>query len=340
MADTSTEIQNAYNAKTQALIEEVTKALLSVDAAGDNVRSLQRATRDLQKAIMALENVSQGESLGLAAAANSLDQIPVGDRASLFTQLGLGSYALQGQFRDIEIIAHRGFRDHSIQNTMLAFTTCLGAGADSIELDVQVTSDGVAVCYHDDDLSSLTNRSGVVTATSSSTVLAAELKQAVGTPYEGQVKVPKFSELLEYVKEKRCRFYPEIKGAKGADDVKMIVNMVQDAGLSELCCWQAFQHDDLDTVRQLDAVCEIGYLTSSGDITYLQQLAARAAALRPSSLLIERSDIYKNQSIVEYARIRGVDIGTWTIDTRDQLDSLKKVGVRRLMCDQAVGDNR
>lgn len=50
--------------------------------------------------------------------------------------------------------AHRGatLGGKFDENTWLAFAAALGQGASHIETDVQVTSDGVAVLFHDDDL--------------------------------------------------------------------------------------------------------------------------------------------------------------------------------------------
>merc|ERR1712087_524473 len=38
------------------------------------------------------------------------------------------------------------------ENTMLAFNAAAAQGADFVELDVQVTKDGVPVIWHDDDI--------------------------------------------------------------------------------------------------------------------------------------------------------------------------------------------
>ncbi len=52
------------------------------------------------------------------------------------------------------VLAHRGLAiaPGIDENTLLAFEAAILAGANYIESDVQVTSDGVAVLFHDDDL--------------------------------------------------------------------------------------------------------------------------------------------------------------------------------------------
>jgi glycerophosphoryl diester phosphodiesterase len=58
------------------------------------------------------------------------------------------------------IIAHRGASAEAPENTLAAFRRALALGVDGIELDVQVTRDGVPVVFHDSTLVRLTGRRG------------------------------------------------------------------------------------------------------------------------------------------------------------------------------------
>ncbi|MEY4425412.1 MAG: hypothetical protein RJB56_1039 [Actinomycetota bacterium] len=51
------------------------------------------------------------------------------------------------------IFAHRGFANNYAENTLEAFKSAIIAAATHIESDLQVTRDGVAVLFHDDNLS-------------------------------------------------------------------------------------------------------------------------------------------------------------------------------------------
>lgn len=61
---------------------------------------------------------------------------------------------------DLSILGHRGFHGHFPENTMIGFERAYLAGADGIELDVQLTSDGEVVLFHDMDLDEITNGQG------------------------------------------------------------------------------------------------------------------------------------------------------------------------------------
>ncbi|KYQ93519.1 hypothetical protein DLAC_06220 [Tieghemostelium lacteum] len=60
------------------------------------------------------------------------------------------------------ILSHRGSRYLLPENTILAFQTAMDLGADVIETDVRLTSDGELVMFHDKLVDRTTNGSGVV----------------------------------------------------------------------------------------------------------------------------------------------------------------------------------
>lgn len=55
------------------------------------------------------------------------------------------------------IIGHRGYPEVAPENTLPSFARAIEAGADMIELDAQVSRDGVPMLIHDDTLSRTTN---------------------------------------------------------------------------------------------------------------------------------------------------------------------------------------
>jgi glycerophosphoryl diester phosphodiesterase len=55
----------------------------------------------------------------------------------------------QRAFRDTAIIAHRGASGHAPEHTVAAFDMAIEMGAEYLELDVQLTADGVPIVFHD-----------------------------------------------------------------------------------------------------------------------------------------------------------------------------------------------
>lgn len=64
----------------------------------------------------------------------------------------------------MQVLGHRGMPDPAAhaENTVAAAVAALDAGADGVEVDVQLTADEVAVCFHDDDLARVLGAPGLV----------------------------------------------------------------------------------------------------------------------------------------------------------------------------------
>lgn len=78
----------------------------------------------------------------------------------------------KGGFGFPKIIAHRGGQLEAPENTLYAFKKAMEAGVDGIELDVQLSKDGIPMLYHPIDLKEKTNGSGAL-----NTWNAADLRQ-------------------------------------------------------------------------------------------------------------------------------------------------------------------
>jgi glycerophosphoryl diester phosphodiesterase len=99
------------------------------------------------------------------------------------------------------VFAHRGGCALGPENTLTAFDRGLAAGADGLELDVQLSKDGVVVVHHDETLDRTTDVRGPVaglTADELSRVDAAyRFQPEAGHPLRGQqIGVPTLVEVL------------------------------------------------------------------------------------------------------------------------------------------------
>lgn len=60
------------------------------------------------------------------------------------------------------VIAHRTAMGHAPENTLLGIRQALDMRCDGVEVDVQLSADGVPVLIHDDDLQRTTNAAGLI----------------------------------------------------------------------------------------------------------------------------------------------------------------------------------
>lgn len=96
--------------------------------------------------------------------------------SSLFSAVSLGLFAgvtastafaetspLEQQLKDLnsfQVIAHRGASGHAPESSMAALELAYEWGVDYLELDIQMTSDGELVAFHDDTLERTSNGEG------------------------------------------------------------------------------------------------------------------------------------------------------------------------------------
>ncbi|MFN3688341.1 glycerophosphodiester phosphodiesterase family protein [Salinarimonas sp.] len=92
-------------------------------------------------------------------------------------------------------VAHRGLHERAagrVENTLGAARAAIAHGF-SIECDVQISADGEAMVFHDDDLARLVGREGLVREVAAERLAATALLDAGGET------IPRLSDLLETV---------------------------------------------------------------------------------------------------------------------------------------------
>lgn len=91
-------------------------------------------------------------------------------------------------------IAHRGYHDRAagrIENSVAAFAAAVTAGY-GIEMDLQLSRDGVAMVFHDDELDRLTDQTGPVSARPAAELRAMRLAG-------GEETIPTLAQVLAVV---------------------------------------------------------------------------------------------------------------------------------------------
>ncbi|MBI9115516.1 glycerophosphodiester phosphodiesterase [Sanguibacter suaedae] len=118
-------------------------------------------------------------------------------------------------------VSHRGDHPTHRENTLLALDAAMTAGADAIEVDVQLTADGVPVLVHDDTFERLWGDPRPVAATT---------WDQVRTLGEGEVRVPRLAEALDLSVE---RGVPLVLDQKHATTSMAALRTVQETGATE-----------------------------------------------------------------------------------------------------------
>lgn len=100
------------------------------------------------------------------------------------------------------VIAHRGYSQKALENTLSAFDAAIKSGAKGIECDIRITADGEAIVNHNKHL--LIDNQKVIIAKHS----IKELKDICN--YSGH-ELLVLDDLFDYVKQQQAQFFLELK---------------------------------------------------------------------------------------------------------------------------------
>lgn len=212
--------------------------------------------------------------------------------------------------------AHRGASAVAPENTLAAFRAAEAAGADGIELDIQLSRDGVPVVLHDPTLERTTNGRGAVGRCSWSTLQRLDAGRWFDPAFTGE-GVPRLTEVLLWVGD-RLRLNLEIKEpAAGA----AVLAALDDFPRARILV-SSFDHSLLERLRGDSPGLPLGFLHDSGNWrrTLRRAVDCGAESLHPRCDLVSRP-------MLTGAREKGLAVFTWTVDEPARLRTLLRLGV-------------
>jgi glycerophosphoryl diester phosphodiesterase len=109
------------------------------------------------------------------------------------------------------LVAHRGASALAPENTLAAFGLAVEGGADVIELDVHLSSDGRVVVLHDSCLRRTTNGRGWVDRKTLAQLKTLDAGRWFGPGFAGE-PIPTLAEVLDWAREQSARLMIEFKG--------------------------------------------------------------------------------------------------------------------------------
>jgi glycerophosphoryl diester phosphodiesterase len=227
------------------------------------------------------------------------------------------------------VVAHRGASATEPDNTLAAFEAALAAGADAVELDVRLTSDGVAVVLHDADVSGSTDGSGFVHEMTLAEVKSLDAARSRGPRQE----VPTLAEVLDTVGD-RGAIDLEIKNLPGEPAFDSPREAVLEATLRALeesffrgpVLISSFNWLTIERSRELAPDLPTGFLSIAAVDAHAALVYASHAGhdfvLPQTPALLEAGE-----GLVREAHELGVRVGTWVADEQAVLETLFGWGV-------------
>ena len=161
------------------------------------------------------------------------------------------------------IIAHRGASAYAPENTAPAFRLAAAMGADEVELDAQLTTDGEIVLCHDRDLTRYGHGARVVEEMSWPELSALDMGAWFSPYLYGGERMLRLEDLFALFGD-QLTYHVEIKGA-AADLPAAVHAAIQRHGLAERCIVTSFSVAALAAMRAIDRNMRLGWLVKQID---------------------------------------------------------------------------
>jgi len=235
-----------------------------------------------------------------------------------------GRFSFEGP---AEIIAHRGFSAAAPENTLAALAAALEAGADAVEFDLQIASDGVPVLFHDDTLDRTTSGRGPVSGRTAAELGTLDAGTWFGADFAGE-PVPTLGEALDLLAPWGGRIYPELKGVRHPEEVDRIVDEVDARGLLARTVFIAMDWALLARARAHAPEAAVGYIVRRA--SQVEEALARAADDPLALLDFDKAVPLRDRDGTARARVLGIPMAAWTVDDPADATRLLQVGVPRI----------
>ncbi len=248
--------------------------------------------------------------------------------------------------RDALVIGHRGSGASSAENahaenTLPSMLHALDAGADMVELDAQLTADGVPVLMHDFTLQKTTDLHGCLAERTYAELATADASLGSGA---AAASIPTLREVLDAVAARDAgAINIELKvntgGACPVTDLDALAAAVASevlaAGMRERVVYSSFSWEMLEAMLQEDADAKVAFLTTTGgeELTALQQEAADAGfyGLNPIYFVVSEDEDTWRGLLLDGARL-----SPWTVNDRPTMRRLFAGGVYGLITDHVA----
>ena len=182
-----------------------------------------------------------------------------------------------------QIFAHRGYCAKYPENTMLAFREAEKAGADGIELDVQLSKDGEVVVIHDEKVNRTTNGKGYVRDLTRKELQRVDAGHTMKTIMKKE-PIPSLSEVLEWMTSNEIICNIELKNNifryEGMEE--KVIQLVREYKLSQRVIISSFNHYSI--VKSYRIAPEIEIAPILGNAVYMPWVYAKsigAKAIHP-----------------------------------------------------------
>ncbi len=222
---------------------------------------------------------------------------------------------------DTEVVAHRGFMDEGVENTVSAIVAAKEAGADIVEIDIQQAKDGEFVVFHDKTLSKLSNENTKIYDLRSD-----ELTETTVLANGHSDKIASFEQVLEISRALNIKLLIEIK-THGFETDNFLHRFIAQLDQYDALDYHYVQSPDLPVMQLLEEMeprIHTGYVYS---IAYGKLPESDA-----DFISVEQS--FATDNIQQQVKERDKELFVWTINDKRDMQQFYEQNVDGIITDR------
>lgn len=225
----------------------------------------------------------------------------------------------------IDVIAHRGYVCSDAENSIQSIQRAWRAGADGVEVDVRVSSDGVVYLFHDDEISST---------------------KIAGLPYSDIVSlsdepISTLSDVLDATDGEGYYVF-DLKTNELAE-VDEVLRVVQASRLTaQSVSFQSGSVDSLNHIRHRMPGVRLTFLSHlKWKIPYILHPSAKQLVNALDGQDIDRVSIkgrsFIDEGFIDIIKATGREVHVWTINDPERAAHYQRLGADGLITDHVEG---
>lgn len=222
------------------------------------------------------------------------------------------------------VVGHRGASGLAPENTLPALEAGIAAGANRVEVDVQRTTDGVLIIFHDDHLERLTNGTGVMAQKSLAELKALDAGSHFSAQFAG-TPLPTLDEALSFIMNKGKHLVIEAKSpAEFPGIATQLLEAIHQHHAEQSVTIISFDHVWLKQFKSLAPHLPVGMIDMRPVV--------------PAEKWAEIIDVYwvsllMRPLLTRHLRRLGYEVWVWTVNQAWQMRLMRWLGVTGITSD-------
>ena len=233
------------------------------------------------------------------------------------------------KLNELMIAAHRGSSGTITENTLAAFDDAVKSGVNTIELDVQITSDNQLVVFHDFYPPGFDKR---ISELKYEEIKNLEFGNDIGEEFDS-VHIPLLKDVINLVKGK-CYLMIELKvnsGIKFLENAEKVIDLILDNNYQLNTIFGSFSYSTLKAIKKINPDIYTAALKVSGDNRLPSDIQSDIGC---DAYICSIDEL--NEEIEVDATNHHIFTGVYTVDDENSLNKALQYKVRAIATNYPV----